>query len=166
MREEIRNTHIRVRDSFVRLHNAVPNRSLKDFPVADLRERILPLDEECRKTCNAVLEDSIAAASMKDLLPNGQLQQAGRTLTMTGKLIRDDMELSCPEIDWLIKRASEVPLCHGAGIIFNGDNTYAAVVIDETAMSRYLGKLDDYERIFGFKPRIKALEPQGCAKLE
>lgn len=166
MREEIRNTHIKVRDSFLRLHAAVPNRSLKDFPLADLRERVLPLDEECRKTCNAVLEDSNAALSMSRCFTGGQFQLVGKTLAKTGKLIRDDLELSCPEIDWLIKRASEVPLCHGAGIIFNGDNTYAAVVIDDQAMPRYLEKLDDYERIFGFKPRINPLEPQGCAKLE
>ena len=166
MREEIHHTHARASDSFVRLHNAVPNRSLRDFPLADLRERLLPLDEECRKTCNAVLEDSNAALSMSRCFTGGQFQLVGKTLAKTGKLIRDDLELSCPEIDWLIKRASEVPLCHGAGIIFNGDNTYAAVVIDDQAMSRYLGKLDDYERIFGFKPRINPLEPQGCAKLE
>ena len=166
MREEIRNTHIRVRNSFTRLRAVVPNRSLRDFPLSDLRERVLPLDEECRKSCNAVLEDSAAALSMKSCLTEGLFHQIGRTLTRTGKLIRDDLELSCPEIDWLIKRASEVQLCYGAGIMFNGDNTYAAVVIDDTAMSRYLEKLEDYERIFGFKPLIRDLEPYGCAKLE
>ena len=166
MRDEIRNTHIRVRNSFTRLRAVAPNRSMRDFPVSDLRERVLPLDEECRKSCHAVLEDSNAALSMGGCFTGAQFQQTGRTLTKTGKLVRDDLELSCPEIDWLIKRAAEVPLCHGAGIIFNGDNTYAAVVIDDTAMSRYLEKLEEYEHIFGFKPLVKALEPQGCAKLE
>ena len=166
MREEIRNTHARVGRSFARLRQVVPNRSMRDFPISDLRERILPLDEECRKTCHAVLEDSSAALSMGSFFRNGLFQQIGKTMTRTGKLIRDDLELSCPEIDWLIKRASEVPLCHGAGIIFNGDNTYAAVVIDDAMMSRYMEKLDDYERIFGFKPLVRKLEPRGCAKLD
>ena len=166
MREEINHTHARVRDSFTRLRAVAPNRSMRDFPISDLRERVLPLDEECRKTCNAVLEDSMAALSMATCFRDGLFRQTGRTMTNTGKLIRDDLELSCPEIDWLIKRACEIPLCHGAGIFFNGDNTYAAVVIDDTMMARYMEKVDDYERIFGFKPRIRNLEPHGCAKLD
>ena len=163
MREELGNRHKKARDSFCRLHSITPNQSLKDFPLADLRERILPLDEESRKTCYAVIEDSNAAASMARLFPTKQFVQIGKVLGKNGKFMRDDLELTCPEIDWVMKRAAEMSGCHGVGILFNGDNTYVAALMDSTMIDQYQQRLDDYERIFGFKPRINVLRPQGCA---
>ena len=163
MREELGNRHKKARDSFFRLHSITPNQSLKDFPLADLRERILPLDEESRKTCYAVIEDSNAAASMARLFPTKQFAQIGKVLGKNGKFMRDDLELTCPEIDWVMKRAAEMSGCHGVGILFNGDNTYVAALMDSAMIDQYQQRLDDYERIFGFKPRINVLRPQGCA---
>jgi galactokinase len=163
MREELRNRHTMACESFARLHSVAPNQSLRDFPLSDLRERILPLDEETRKTCNAILEDSSAASSMARLFQLRQFSQIGKAIGKMGKLMRDDLELTCPEIDWVMKRATEIPLCHGAGIMFNGDNTYVVAVIDDGAIDQYQQRLDDYERIFGFKPRFQVLKPHGCA---
>ena len=163
MREELGNRHKKARDSFCRLHSITSNQSLKDFPLADLRERILPLDEESRKTCYAVIEDSNAAASMARLFPTKQFVQIGKVLGKNGKFMRDDLELTCPEIDWVMKRAAEMSGCHGVGILFNGDNTYVAALMDSAMIDQYQQRLDDYERIFGFKPRINVLRPQGCA---
>lgn len=160
MREEINHKHIQVRDSFSKLR-AIYNRSLKELPINDLKDRTIPLDEESRKICAAVLEDRLAANSMQKLFPAKDHAQIGRSLTKVGKLIRDDLELSCPEIDWLIKRALEVPGCYGASLAFNGDNIYIALLMGEAARSLYDVKLEDYERIFGFKARMKDLEPFG-----
>ena len=160
MREEINHKHIQVRDSFAKLR-AIYNRSLKELPINDLKDRTIPLDEESRKICAAVLEDRLAANSMQKLFPAKDHAQIGRSLTKVGKLIRDDLELSCPEIDWLIKRALEVPGCYGASLAFNGDNIYIALLMGEAARSLYDVKLEDYERIFGFKARMTDLEPFG-----
>lgn len=160
MREEINHKHIQVRDSFSKLR-AIYNRSLKELPINDLKDRTIPLDEESRKICAAVLEDRLAANSMQKLFPAKDHAQIGRSLTKVGKLIRDDLELSCPEIDWLIKRALEVPGCYGASLAFNGDNIYIALLMGEAARSLYDVKLEDYERIFGFKARMTDLEPFG-----
>lgn len=160
MREEINHKHIQVRDSFAKLR-AIYNRSLKELPINDLKDRTIPLDEESRKICAAVLEDRLAANSMQKLFPAKDHAQIGRSLTKVGKLIRDDLELSCPEIDWLIKRALEVPGCYGASLAFNGDNIYIALLMGEAVRSLYDVKLEDYERIFGFKARVTDLEPFG-----
>ena len=166
IREEILHTHTKVRNSFLRLRSVAPNHSMRDFPLSDLRERVLPLDEECRRACYTVIEDSNAASVMRRYFPDRSFALIGRTLTHTGKLIRDGLDLTCPEIDWLIKRATEDPLCHGAGVLFNGDSIYIGVVLDDRMMARYNEKLEDYERIFGFKARVRAFRPCGPAKLE
>ena len=160
MREEINHKHAQVRDAFSRLR-ASYKRSIKDLPINDLKDRTIPLDEESRKICYAVLEDRIAAGSMQKLFPAKDHAQIGRNLTKVCKLMRDDLEISCPEIDWLIKRALEVPGCYGVSLAFNGDNIYVAIILEEVARPLYNAKLEDYERIFGFKAGMTDLEPCG-----
>ena len=75
--------------------------------------------------------------------------------------MRDDLELSCPEMDWMVKRAGEVPACYGSSVLFNGVNTYVLVVMDRSSVPPYMAKLEDYERIFGFKAEVSTLVPDG-----
>jgi galactokinase len=91
-------------------------------------------------------------------------QLIGKSLTKVGKLFRDDLEITCPELDWLIKRALEVPSCIGASFVFNGDNVYAIVLGIKKDSPLYEAKLEDYERIFGFKAKAEELKP--CGKCE
>lgn len=158
LREEIVIRHRQIHNAFERLRAIYPH-SLRDFPLNDLVDRTIPLDEESRRICYAVLEDKLAASSMQKLLPARDYIQIGKSFTKVGKLLRDDLEISCPEIDWLIKRALEVPLCYGATIAFNGDNVYVAMLAEPSALPVYDSKLEDYERIFGFKARISELHP-------
>ena len=69
-------------------------------------------------------------------------------------------------MDWLIKRALEVPGCYGATIAFNGDNTYVAIVAEPSGKDIYESKLEEYERIFGFKARTHVLHPCGKWEIE
>ena len=79
-----------------------------------------------------------------------------------GKLLRDDLELSCPEMEWMVKRASEVPACHGSTILFNGVNTLVLLVMDRSSVPLYMARLEEYEHIFGFKAVVSELTPAGC----
>lgn len=163
MREEIIHKHSQVFNSFEKLKKIYP-RSFRDFPISDLVDRTIPLDDESRKVCAAVLEDRFAAANMQKFFSLKSHQMIGKSLTKIGKLLRDDLEISCPEVDWLIKRALEVPSCCGASLVFNGDNIHVAVVMTKKDVSLYDAKLEEYERIFGFKARATELKP--CGKCE
>ena len=88
--------------------------------------------------------------------------QIGRLFSHIGDLIRNVLDFSCPEIDWLSKRAAEVPGCYGSALMFNGDSVYVVLVIQEQAVKAYSLKLEEYERIFGFKAIASAFTPRGC----
>ncbi len=161
MREEIIHRHVDVREAFTRLKAASPRLSFKDFPISELSDRIIPLDEEARKLCTVVLEEGSATHLMARLFPAHDYVMIGKTLGRIGVMIRDDMDLTCPEVDWLIKRSSEIPGCHGAFTVLNGDNTFVGMVIQMEAIDKFKAKLDDYERIFGFKVLFSCISPQG-----
>ena len=159
MREEIRHRHEQTSDAFRLLRDKAPRLPIRDFPVSELRDRMIPVDEETRRICSTVLEDSMAAAGMQRVFERKDCIQIGRSLGKNGKMIRDDLELSCPEMDWMVKRASEVPLCYGAGVLFNGISAYVLLVIEESSIDLYKAKLEDYEHIFGFKAEVSILAP-------
>lgn len=161
MRDEISHRHREAVEAFRLLRSRAPQFPIRDFPLSDLRDRLIPIDEETRRLCATVLDDSFTAASMQKLFERGDCIQIGKSLGRIGKLLRDDLELSCPEMDWMVKRASEVPSCYGAGVLFNGVNTYVLLVMDRTSVPLYMAKLEDYEHIFGFRAEVSELKPAG-----
>ena len=162
MREELVHKHSQVRASFGNLKEKAPYITLSDFPISDLTDRIVPIDENSRRICKAVLEINAAASSVHRLFSMGDGMQIGRLFSHIGDLIRNVLDFSCPEIDWLSKRAAEVPGCYGSALMFNGDSVYVVLVIQEQAVKAYSLKLEEYERIFGFKAIASAFTPRGC----
>lgn len=162
LREELSHRHANVRDAFATLKAKTQLTSVKDFPISELTQRIVQIDEQSRRICRAVLEDSQLASSMERLAKGRDHAQIGKCMSREGVLLRDDLEISCPELDWLAKRASEVPLCYGAGIVFNGYGPYLALIIDESSIKKYREKLEDYDRIFGFKATLTVFNPCGA----
>lgn len=161
MREEIRLRHRQTVEAFGQLRAKAPQFPIRDFPVSELKDRLIPVDEETRRLCATVLEDSATAANMRKMFERKDCIQIGKSLGRMGKLMRDDIELSCPEMDWMVKRAAEVPSCYGASILFSGINTYVLLVLDRASVALYKAKLDGYERIFGFMAEVSELTPCG-----
>ena len=161
MREETRLRHRQTAEAFSLLRAKAPQFSIRDFPISELKDRLIPIEEEARRLCAAVLEDSSTAAAMQRLFERRDCIQIGKNLGRIGKLLRDDLELSCPEMDWMVKRAGEVPSCYGSTVLFDGVNTLVLLVMDRSSVPMYLAKMEDYERIFGFKARVSELTPCG-----
>lgn len=163
MRDEIRHRHRQAVEAFNLLRAKAPQFPIRDFPLSELRDRLIPVDEDTRRLCATVLDDSFTAATMQRLFERKDCIQIGKNLGRIGKLMRDDIELSCPEMDWMVKRAAEVPSCYGSSVLFNGVNTYVLLVMDRTSVPLYMAKLEDYERIFGFRAEVSELKPAGSS---
>ena len=91
-------------ESLANLHASV---SLRRFPVEDLLDRQLPVDEETRTICCYVFEESNTALLLERLFAQKDFIQIGKALSKLGKGLRDKIELTCPELDWLSKRSIE-----------------------------------------------------------
>ncbi len=163
MREEFSHRHAAAKEAFEKLRDLTSKISLKDFPVTDLANRIIPLDETSRRICTDILAENSAMQMLQNLFLTQDYVQMGKVLSRVGKIIRDDMELTCPEIDWVVKRSSEIPECLGSFSILDGDNALVALILQasEAAKEKLKSKLEDYERIFGFKATISPVRPQG-----
>ena len=79
--------------------------------------------------------------------------------------LRDNFEVSCPEVDWLTKRAMEINGCHGSNMIGPGFGGSTITLLDEDKVSQFTEKMEEYEHIFGFHAEWFIYEPMGKARI-
>lgn len=165
MREEIASKRRAIEVAFSRLKELKPGGFIRDFPEGDLSARVVPLDEDSRHICEYILmesrltRDSALLLNEKDAIPYGKVM----VRIQTG--LRDLLEVSCPEVDWLTKRSSELTGCLGAVLITNGFSGNVMILLSKQALPSYISRLEDYEHIFGFHPRWYIYEGGGSAKV-
>jgi galactokinase len=79
--------------------------------------------------------------------------------------LRDNFEVSCPEIDWLVKRAQEIDGVYGSKITGTGFGGCTLTLLKKSAFDQYKERLEEYERIFGFKASMINLNISSGAKI-
>ncbi|MDD3902784.1 MAG: galactokinase [Sphaerochaeta sp.] len=165
MREEISAKRKDIEKAFMKLKEQKPGGFIRDFPESELSARVVPLDEDLRHICEYVLMESRLANDAASLLTHKDASLYGKTMVRVQAGLRDLLEVTCPEVDWLTKRASETNGCLGSVLISNGFSGNVMVLLSKQALPSYIGRLEDYEHIFGFHPRWYIYEGGGSAKV-
>jgi len=88
----------------------------------------------------------------------------GRLMNRSHESLRDQYEVSCPELDWLVKRAWETEGVYGSRMTGAGFGGCTVTLIEEKAIPEYVQRLEAYERIFSFKPETFVCEAAGGAR--
>ncbi len=165
MREELYSRHALAKETMENLSRMFPNGNFREFPIEDLSDRLLPVEEETRTVGCYVFEESETAQALDKLFTQKDFTQIGKSFSKIGAGLRDKLELTCPELDWLSKRSLETLGCIGSSLVYNGAGGYIAMVVKNSSIEKYVSKLDEYERIFGFTAKAFAYTPLGCASL-
>lgn len=128
----------------------------------------LDISEAVRRRVTYVIRESQSVDDAVEALKRGDRVTLSRIFTRSHDGLRNRFEVSCPELDWLVKRALEfiepVPtslICArmtGKGF---GGCTYAILKTSDVPL--YKEKLEEYERIFGFTPRFYDVKPSDGA---
>jgi galactokinase len=100
-----------------------------------------------------------------EALKKGDLPALTRLFFHSHESLRDLYEVSCPEIDWLVKRAQEIDGVLGSRMTGQGFGGCTYTLISENAVEEYRRRLDDYERIFGFHPLTYEVRIAGGARV-
>ena len=111
----------------------------------DYRRRLICIMKE-----QALLQDALSA------LKNSNFAQFARDVVHSHELLRDLFQISCPEIDWLVKRVFECDMLSGkplsacSRITGKGFGSSTYTVLQTKDLDAYEKRLAEYERIFGF----------------
>jgi galactokinase len=139
--------------------------SFRDFASSDLLESMGDLPEEIRRRSLHIVEELKRIAETDEALKKGELPEISRIIFHSHESLRDLYEVSCPEIDWLVKRAQEIEgvVCSRMTGMGFGGCTYT--ILKESAVEEYRRRLEDYERIFGFHPLVYEIRPAAGARV-
>ncbi|GHV96474.1 galactokinase [Spirochaetia bacterium] len=128
--------------------------SFRDFATTDLMESMGNLPEEIRRRSMHVVEEIRRVNDAVDALQRKDLASLSRIIQHSHESLRDLYEVSCPEVDWLVKRAQEIEGVIGSRMTGQGFGGCTYTIMRNDLVEDYKKRLEDYERIFGFRPVI------------
>jgi galactokinase len=132
--------------------------NFREFAATDLIESTGNLPEEIRRRSLHVVQEMRRVQDARDCLLCDDLAGFSRLIFHSHEGLRNLYEVSCPEIDWMVKRAQETEGVLGSRMAGQGFGGCTYTIIRNDAIGEYRNRIDDYERIFGFRPLIYELK--------
>ncbi|MGP1594249.1 MAG: galactokinase [Treponema sp.] len=143
-------------------------KNMHDLTETMLEEMEIP--ESVRRRVIYIIRESMSVDDAIEALQKNDWAVFSRIVNRSQENLRDRFEISCPELDWLVKRAMEFLepdlndiICSrltGRGF---GGCTYS--ILRAADLTEYEEKIADYERIFGFKPLSYKVKPSSGVRL-
>jgi len=128
--------------------------SFKDFASTDLLESLGNFPEKIRRRSMHIVDEIHRVNDACDALERCDLALLSKIIFHSHESLRDLYEISCPEIDWLVKRAQEIEGAAGSRMTGIGFGGCTYTIIRRELVEIYKNRLEEYERIFGFRPEI------------
>lgn len=141
------------------------SKTLRDVKMSDLDDLMGVLPESMRRRCIHVVEEVSRVLEAEEALSRQDAASFGRILNKSHASLRNHYEISCPEVDWLVKRSLEVDGVLCSRMTGPGFGGCIVSVMRKSAMDEYRKRLDEYERIFGFKAAVFETEINGGSRL-
>ena len=151
---ELMNRRENLKDGLEILSQGRQGAVFREFADADLIDSMGNLPEVIRRRSLHVVQEIRRVRDAADCLQRGDLAGFTRLVFHSHESLRDLYEVSCPEIDWMVKRAQETVGVLGARMAGQGFGGCTYSIIKNEAIGEYRERIDDYERIFGFHPAI------------
>ena len=146
------------------LNRKKPGKSLRDYTMEDIDGMGL-LPEQIRRICNHVIGETQRAVDACDAIKTNNLELFGRMMNRSHESLRDNYEVSCPELDWLVKRSQEMDGVLGSRMTGGGFGGCTVSLIERKVLDNYKERLQEYEHIFGFEPELFICEPSEGVKI-
>jgi galactokinase len=138
-----------------------------DCGVTNVNEVLSVVSEDTRRRLLCIMREHSDLLDACDALQKNDFSKFARAVNHSHESMRDLYEISCPEIDWILKRVSEMepnleelrnPVSCGR-ITGKGFGRCFYVIIRNTDIEKFNKKLEEYERIFGFHPSSYEVVP-------
>ncbi len=133
--------------------------------ISEINEVLADISEDFRRKLICLMKENQTLLDAVEGLKNANLNNFAKSVNKSHELMRDVYSISCPEIDWLVKRVQEFDLNNLPNISSCARLTgrdfahFTYSIIKDEYVELYMQKLQDYERIFGFHPTTYIVHP-------
>ncbi len=125
--------------------------SLRDVSEEVFEEQKEYLPEPLNRRVWHVVSENSRVLKSKELLKSKDLEGFGKLIQESHKSLKENFEVSCDELDWLVDAANRTSGCYGARMVGAGFGGCAIALLQENAIKEYKKKLEDYETKFGIR---------------
>ena len=134
---------------------------------AERNEVLSVVDEDTRRRLLCIIEEHKCLLDAYAGIESGDFANFARAVKKSHENMRDLYDISCPEIDWILKRVQELDLnpddlrnpVNCGRITGKGFGRCTYSILRNEDVEGYKKKLADYERIFGFSPACYVVKP-------
>ena len=148
------------------LNHVRKNQPIREVSSTSIRTALESYPELIRRRCLHVVQEYHRVEEVREALISRDLATVGKLMTRSHESLRDLLEISCPELDWLVKRANETNGVFGARMVGNGFGGCTINLINVNNIALYDEHLEEYDRIFGFKADHFICEPVSGVKYQ
>ena len=141
--------------------------------VTDINLQLSVVSEDIRRKLLSVLYEHNDVLAAREGIEKGDFFKFARAVNHSHETMRDMFNISCPEIDWILKRVNELepnldfvrnPVTCGR-ITGKGFGRCLYAIMREGDMDNFKAKIVEFEKIFGFHPDVYEVEPADGASI-
>jgi galactokinase len=141
--------------------------SLRHIPVDAFEAHREKLSEKVQKRVYHNLTENDRVQNFASLLASSELKRAGVLMYESHASLRDDFEVSCAELDKIVKIAESLEGVYGCRMTGAGFGGCAVALIERQKADSIAASLrDDYEKATGLTPDIYISRPSSGARVE
>ncbi|KAE8576943.1 hypothetical protein XENTR_v10004373 [Xenopus tropicalis] len=112
---------------------ALKKESLRDSSMEELEAMKESLTKTCYKRARHVISEIARTTDAADALQRGDYKAFGKLMVESHNSLRDDYEVSCPELDELVAIALEVPGVYGSRMTGGGFGGCTVTLLEASA---------------------------------
>jgi galactokinase len=134
-------------------------RALRDVSESDLESVAPRLPELIARRCRHVVSENARTLAAARYLKSGELARMGELMSASHASLRDDYEVSCPELDEAVAAASVEPGVYGSRMTGGGFGGCTVSVLERSALDRVTSAIRERLRSrFAIVPQFFATE--------
>jgi len=142
-------------------------KALRDVNISDFEAHEYSLPDPIRKRCRHVVTENARVLAAAGALKRNDLDEVGRLMYLSHDSLRDDYEVSCPELDLLVDTASRMTRVLGARMTGGGFGGCTINLIEDKFYTEFKAEIIlSYKKAFGRAPIISAVTPSDGARQE
>jgi galactokinase len=139
----------------------LPNvKALRDVKYPEFLSVSDQLPETIMRRCRHVVSENERVLQAGVALESGNLKQFGALMRQSHESLRDDFQVSCPELDLMVELGSQVPGVYGARMTGGGFGGCTVNLVREDSVDAFVTTVvAGYEKATGHKPEIYVCLP-------
>jgi galactokinase len=130
-------------------------RALRDVRVEDLDRYSGDLPPTIYRRCHHVVTENVRVLDAAAALETADLKTFGRLMAESHISLKNDYEVSCPELDLMVELAGQVSGVHGARMTGGGFGGSTVNLVDKESVEGFRRSVANaYEKATGLSPQI------------